>query len=133
MNLSSKLILMRSFLIQVVVATILIILVQLHIIPSWNVVIVIGSEFAVAGLRSVAVSDGIEIASSWLDKSKNVLQIITVIVALLYINFSLVYKGNIQRFFKYNTYGTFAIAFIVTIISCIDYFVKNKGVFLNDK
>jgi CDP-diacylglycerol---glycerol-3-phosphate 3-phosphatidyltransferase len=45
-------------------------LVQMHLAPAWMVVIVIGREFAVTGLRSIASSGGYTIAASTLGKYK---------------------------------------------------------------
>lgn len=130
------------------IATALIALVELHVITAWVVVIIIGTEFAVTGLRSIAVSEGIVIADNKLDKTKNIFQIITTIFALLYINFKKNYEFRkllekinsfhahsefIEKFLKYGTDITLGIAFIVTLISCAEYFLSNKGVFMNDK
>lgn len=130
------------------IATALIALVELRVIADWIVVVIIGTEFAVTGLRSIAVSDGIVIEDSKLDKMKNVFQIITTTFALLYINFKKNYEfrnilekinffhvhaAGIEKFLRYGTDITLGIAFIVTLICCTEYFHSNKGVFMNDK
>lgn len=130
------------------IATALIALVELHVIADWIVVIIIGTEFAVTGLKSIAVSEGIVIADSKLDKTKNIFQVITTTFALLYVNFKKNYEfrkvlekmsffhvhaRGIEKFLQYSTYITLGIAFIVTVFSCIDYFGSNKGVFMSDK
>jgi CDP-diacylglycerol---glycerol-3-phosphate 3-phosphatidyltransferase len=53
-------------------------LVELHLIPAWIVVIIIGREFAVSGLRSIASSEGIALAASDLGKTKMVFQVAAV-------------------------------------------------------
>lgn len=130
------------------IATALIALVELRVIADWIVVVIIGTEFAVTGLRSIAVSEGIVIEDSKLDKIKNIFQMITTIFALLYINFKKNYEfrnvfekvnffhahaGIIEKFLKYSMDVTLGIAFIVTVISCAEYFRSNKGIFMNDK
>lgn len=130
------------------IATALIALVQLHVMDAWVVVIMIGTEFAVTGLKSIAINDGIVIADSKLNKMKNIFQIITTVFALSYVNFRKNYEfrnilermnffhvhaGTIEKFLRYSTDITLSIAFIVTLISCAEYFFSNKGVFMNDK
>lgn len=130
------------------IATALIALVELRVIADWIVVAIIGTEFAVTGLKSIAVSEGIVISDSRLDKIKIIFQMVTTIFALLYVNFKKNYELRnvmeqmnffhvhavvIEKFLKYSTDITLGIAFIVTLISCIEYFRSNKGVFMNDK
>ena len=50
-------------------------LVELHLIHSWVVVIIIGREFAVSGLRAVASAEGFIIAASEMGKIKMTLQV----------------------------------------------------------
>ena len=53
-------------------------LVEVHRLPSWMAVIIIGREFAVSGLRSIAAEVGSVIAASDLGKAKMVFQVIAV-------------------------------------------------------
>jgi CDP-diacylglycerol--glycerol-3-phosphate 3-phosphatidyltransferase len=57
-------------------------LVQLRFVPAWMVVIIVGREFAVSGLRAIASAEGFVLEASELAKTKMVLQVsaITVIV-----------------------------------------------------
>ncbi|MCR3758560.1 CDP-diacylglycerol--glycerol-3-phosphate 3-phosphatidyltransferase [Clostridium felsineum] len=133
---------------KLLVSSALIALVEFHVIPAWIAIVIIAREFAVTGLRSVAAGEGIVIAASWWGKIKTFIQIITIIFALLFINlkknydfrkfidqfsFLSVHSSQIEKFLKYGMDITLAIAFIVTIISGIDYFYKNRHVFINDK
>jgi CDP-diacylglycerol---glycerol-3-phosphate 3-phosphatidyltransferase len=54
-----------------------------HIVPAWMAVIIIGREFLVSGLRSIAAAQGFTIEASDLGKSKMVVQIISVVAAVL--------------------------------------------------
>ena len=58
-------------------------LVDMHLVPAWMVVIIIGREFTVQGLRSIASTEGFTIAASVLGKTKMVLQVcaVTVVIA----------------------------------------------------
>jgi CDP-diacylglycerol--glycerol-3-phosphate 3-phosphatidyltransferase len=51
-------------------------LVQMGLVPAWMVVIIIGREFIVVGLRSIAASEGLVIPASPLGKTKMVLQVL---------------------------------------------------------
>jgi CDP-diacylglycerol--glycerol-3-phosphate 3-phosphatidyltransferase len=58
-------------------------LVELGAVKAWMAVIIIGREFAVSGLRSIASSQGFTIQASDLGKAKMVTQVIAVVVILL--------------------------------------------------
>lgn len=51
-------------------------LVQMALVPAWMVVIIIGREFVVVGLRDIATTEGLIIPASALAKTKMVLQVI---------------------------------------------------------
>jgi CDP-diacylglycerol--glycerol-3-phosphate 3-phosphatidyltransferase len=51
-------------------------LVQMGLVPAWMVVIIIGREFIVVGLREIAVAEGLIIPASVFGKTKMVLQVI---------------------------------------------------------
>jgi CDP-diacylglycerol--glycerol-3-phosphate 3-phosphatidyltransferase len=51
-------------------------LVEMGLVSAWMVVIIIGREFIVLGLRSIASAEGLIIAASPLGKSKMVLQVL---------------------------------------------------------
>jgi CDP-diacylglycerol---glycerol-3-phosphate 3-phosphatidyltransferase len=54
-----------------------------RIVPAWIAVIIIGREFLVSGLRSIAASEGFTIEASDLGKFKMVVQIIAVVAAII--------------------------------------------------
>lgn len=58
-------------------------LVELDLAPAWMVVIIIGREFAVSGLRSIASQQGVTIAASPLGKGKTVTQVIAIAILIL--------------------------------------------------
>jgi|SRR5215472_9528982 len=51
-------------------------LVQMNLVPAWMVVIIIGREFIVVGLRDIASVEGLVIPASALGKTKMILQVI---------------------------------------------------------
>lgn len=126
---------------KLLVTSALISLVELHVVPSWAAVIIIAREFAVSGLRTIAAADGTVIASSWWGKIKTVIQIIAIILLLLKVNIgSSKYLTNlvtdnsfINKFFDIAPTISLYLAVIVTILSGIDYFVKNKAAINTEK
>jgi CDP-diacylglycerol--glycerol-3-phosphate 3-phosphatidyltransferase len=68
---------------KLLISAALISLVQLRIAPAWMVVIIIGREFAVSGLRSIAAHEGFSIAVSTLGKGKMVTQVAAVVGLIL--------------------------------------------------
>jgi len=58
-------------------------LVEVGAAPAWMVVIIVGREFAVTGLRSIAISQGLAIAASPWGKYKTVSQVVAVVLLLL--------------------------------------------------
>ena len=58
-------------------------LVELGLVPAWMVVIIVGREFAVSGLRSVASAEGFVLGASELGKTKMVLQVMAITAIVL--------------------------------------------------
>ena len=59
--------------------------VEMKIIPAWMVVIVIGREFAIMGLRVLAAGEGKILAADRLGKQKTISQFFIIIVILLFL------------------------------------------------
>src|SRR5271170_388468 len=57
-------------------------LVDMGLVPAWMVVIIIGREFTVLGLRNIASAEGLTIAASGLGKTKMALQVVAVAVLI---------------------------------------------------
>ncbi|GIM27787.1 CDP-diacylglycerol--glycerol-3-phosphate 3-phosphatidyltransferase [Clostridium polyendosporum] len=126
---------------KLLVTSALISLVELQVIPGWAAVIIIAREFAISGLRTIAASDGIVIAASWWGKIKTVVQIVALILLLLKVNIgSSVYLTKLvekQEFlnssFQYLPNIAVYLAVIITVVSGIDYFKKNRSVINTEK
>ncbi len=58
-------------------------LVELGFVPAWMVVIIVGREFAVSGLRAMASAEGFVLEASDLGKTKTVLQVAAITVIVL--------------------------------------------------
>jgi CDP-diacylglycerol--glycerol-3-phosphate 3-phosphatidyltransferase len=57
-------------------------LVDMHLVAAWMVVIIVGREFTILGLRNIASAEGFTIAASALGKTKMVLQVCAVAVLI---------------------------------------------------
>jgi CDP-diacylglycerol--glycerol-3-phosphate 3-phosphatidyltransferase len=91
-------------------------LVELGLARAWIVVIIIGREFAVSGLRSIAAQQGVTIAASPLGKGKTISQVIA--ISLLILGYEL---GDVIP-----VLGEVAlwIVMVFALASGIDYFLK---------
>ena len=86
-------------------------------IPAWIVIVIISREFIISGFRLVASDNHVVIAASYWGKFKTTFQMIMVILMI----------ANIQAL-NILTQIVMWIALALTIISLIDYIVKNKNV-----
>ena len=70
---------------KLLIAAAFITLVQFNpvLVPAWMAVVIIGREFLVSGLRSIAASEGFTIQASELGKFKMLVQIISVVAVIL--------------------------------------------------
>lgn len=126
---------------KLLVTSALIALVELKIIAGWAAVIIIAREFAVSGLRTIAAAEGKVIAASMWGKVKTVTQIIAIIISLLRVNIEssetlLSYFANnnfMMNMINFLPKTTMLLAIIITIISGVDYFAKNKKVIDTNK
>lgn len=111
---------------KLLVSAALICLVELGLAPAWLVIIIISREFAVTGLRLVAAGEGIVLAAGQMGKLKTTLQIGAAGFLLLH-HFPFSYIG-----FPIGTVFLYA-AGLITVISGVDYFVKNWHVMRDSK
>jgi CDP-diacylglycerol--glycerol-3-phosphate 3-phosphatidyltransferase len=97
-----------------------------HLIPSivnvWVAVIIIGREFLISGLRSIAASEGFTIEASDLGKFKMVVQIVSIVAAILAMQWDI---WDFKFFIiPVRLTAHMAIWFMVavSVISAVDYF-----------
>ena len=110
---------------KLLIAAAFVVLVQFNpsLVPAWVAIVVIGREFLVSGLRSIAASEGFTIEASELGKFKMLVQIVSVVAVILD-----------HRWKEWPVYGPYIfpvhwIAFLsiwfmvfLSLISAIDYF-----------
>lgn len=99
-------------------------LIELGRIPAVVVIIIIAREFVISGFRLIAADNGKVIAASYWGKFKTTFQMIMVVLMI----------ANIEGYVMYIvTMVVMWIALALTIISLIDYLVKNKEVMNGSK
>src|ERR1700675_3477091 len=67
---------------KLLVSAALISLVDIHRVPAWIVILIIGREFAVSGLRSIASASGYTIEASDLGKTKMGAQVVAIALVI---------------------------------------------------
>jgi CDP-diacylglycerol--glycerol-3-phosphate 3-phosphatidyltransferase len=102
---------------KLLVCSALICLIELDRIPAWVVIIIISREFIISGFRLIAADNRVVIAASYWGKFKTTFQMI--MVCLMIANISAI---------SILTQIIMWIALALTVISLVDYIVKNKGV-----
>ncbi|MBB6449244.1 CDP-diacylglycerol--glycerol-3-phosphate 3-phosphatidyltransferase [Geomicrobium halophilum] len=107
---------------KLLVTAALLSLIELALLPAWMGVIILTREFAVTGMRLVAAADGTVIAASGLGKWKTVFQMVAIF-------FLIVHNVPFDELGLPVATMLMWIAVILTVLSGIDYFVKNKHVF----
>jgi CDP-diacylglycerol--glycerol-3-phosphate 3-phosphatidyltransferase len=100
---------------KLLISSALIALVQIRAVPGWLVILLVGREFAVTGLRGIAAAEGYTIEASDLGKTKTVLQVIGICFLLLSIR-----HPNLAR----EANWTMAGVVLVSLLSALDYFWK---------
>jgi CDP-diacylglycerol--glycerol-3-phosphate 3-phosphatidyltransferase len=105
---------------KLLVAAALISLVQVDRVSAWIVVLIVGREFAVTGLRGIAASQGLAIPASDLARYKTASQYVA--VTLLILENSV--PAGLQAEYIYLSRGTLGAALILTVVSGIDYFIR---------
>lgn len=93
------------------------------VVKVWIAVVIIGREFLVSGLRSIASSEGFTIEASDLGKLKTVIQIVSVVSAILAHHWYQWVLGVVVIPVKWIAITAIYFTVLVSVISAIDYFV----------
>ena len=105
---------------KLLVCSAMIALVGMDRIPSWIVIVIIAREFVISGFRLVASDNGVVIAASYWGKFKTTFQMFMVILMIANLE-TVPFIPLITQIIKW-------IALILTIVSLVDYLIKNKDV-----
>ncbi|MCH5253779.1 MAG: CDP-diacylglycerol--glycerol-3-phosphate 3-phosphatidyltransferase [Lachnospiraceae bacterium] len=107
---------------KLLVCSALICLVAMDRIPAWMAIVIIAREFIISGFRLIASDNGVVIAASYWGKFKTTFQMVMICLLIADIEAIAVLTAVIMW-----------IAVLLTIISLIDYLVKNKDVMKETK
>jgi CDP-diacylglycerol--glycerol-3-phosphate 3-phosphatidyltransferase len=111
---------------KLLIAAAFVTLVQFNpeLVPAWMAVVIIGREFLVSGLRSIAASEGFTIQASELGKFKMLVQIISVVAVILARHW---HEWPVYGIYIFPVYWIAFIAIwfmvVLSLISAADYFV----------
>jgi CDP-diacylglycerol--glycerol-3-phosphate 3-phosphatidyltransferase/cardiolipin synthase len=107
--------------------------VQLGRVSTYILTIIIARELIVTGIRQVAAIRGTVIAASWFGKIKTVIQVVTLIVLI----FEPIVANWLDPSLPFLGYGApyslpgdimIAVSAIITVLSGLDYGIKNKDI-----
>ena len=104
---------------KLLVCSALIAFTDLHRMPGWIVIVIIAREFIISGFRLIAAEKGVVIAAGWWGKIKTTVQMI--MVCFLIANLS-------SQFIYYLEQVLIYASLALTIISLLDYLIKNRDV-----
>lgn len=107
---------------KLLVCSALICLVEMAKLPAWMVIIIIAREFIISGFRLIAADNGVVIAASYWGKFKTTFQMVMICLLI----------ADIETIQIITTVIVWT-ALLLTVISLIDYLVKNKDVMKETK
>ena len=103
---------------KLLVSAAMICLVEMGRLPAWVVILIISREFIISGFRRIASDTGFVIAASYWGKFKTVFQMAMIIVLIC----------NLGGAFGIVETALIWISLILTVVSLVDYVVKNINV-----
>lgn len=106
---------------KVLVYSALCLFLEAGMIPAWALIIILAREFVIAGMRTVAASEGTVIAAGMSGKAKTVLQMVAVIMLIIAC-------GPLPQLMQAGMIVFWA-SLAATVYSGCEYVVRNKGVF----
>jgi CDP-diacylglycerol---glycerol-3-phosphate 3-phosphatidyltransferase len=105
---------------KLLVSAALISLVQVGRVEAWIVVVIIGREFAITGLRGVSAAQGMVVGASDLGKYKTFAQYLAITLLILEKNVPV----GLEAEYVYLSRGMLWAALTLTVVSGFDYFVR---------
>ena len=91
-------------------------------LQAWIVIVIISRELIISGFRTIAADNGVVIAASWWGKYKTTSQMLMIIIMIVNLNYS--WYGTLEYVF-------ICLSLVLTIISLVDYLVKNRQVLVD--
>ena len=102
---------------KLLVCSALICFIELGQVPAWMVILIISREFIISGFRLVASDNGVVIAASYWGKFKTAFQMIAIVLLI----FNIPALSVVTQICLWS-------ALILTIVSLVDYLIKNHKV-----
>jgi CDP-diacylglycerol--glycerol-3-phosphate 3-phosphatidyltransferase len=100
---------------KLLISAALISLVEIRLLPGWMAILIIGREFAVSGLRSIAAAEGYIIKAGELGKTKMVFQVLGITLVMLSIRWPALRQYSLLAMWVMVIFG---------LASAVDYFHK---------
>jgi len=108
---------------KLLITAALVSLVQMDLAPAWIVAVILGREFAVTVLRSIAHAKGMVIPASPLGKIKMAAEVIAILLLILGGGVEAVREPPLRQMFVVGTIALW-IAMVTATISGVDYYRK---------
>ena len=109
---------------KLLVCSALICFVEFHLMPGWIAIIIIAREFIVSGFRLIASDNGVVLAAGWWGKIKTNVQVVMSVMLTVNLDFAFINVLEIIAIY---------LSLALTIISMMDYLIKNRRLLFNNK
>lgn len=121
-----------------VISGLLLVVVDLTIPHPYGVliaIVIIGRELLISAVRQIAASQNIVMAADMFGKIKTTIQVIALpmLFVLSYLKWNVANYTTLYHVFKWASFGMMGLATLFTVLSAINYIVKNKKIFKTEK
>ena len=110
---------------KLLITAALVSLVQMDLAPAWMVAVILGREFAVTVLRSIAYARGVTISASPLGKFKMASQVVAILLLILG-------RDHLQGFFVLGQIALWVVV-VAAVVSGLDYYRRFNAVLAGGK
>lgn len=112
---------------KILVASAMIVLVEVDLLPSWIPILILAREFIVSGIRMIAATNKVVIAASWIGKFKTAFTMVALTMFVIMGSPALFEVLPVsQGVFVALSWIVMLIAVVLTVVSLVDYFMKSK-------
>ncbi|MCH5281636.1 MAG: CDP-diacylglycerol--glycerol-3-phosphate 3-phosphatidyltransferase [Lachnospiraceae bacterium] len=118
---------------KLLVCSALIGMTSLSVIPAWITIVIIAREFIISGFRLIAAEQGVVIAAGIWGKLKTTFQMVMLCVQMMVMDYY-IFPMEMQtapafyRVLMVIGIVTMYLALLLTIVSLVDYLLRNKGI-----
>ena len=108
---------------KLLVCSALICFVETGQMQSWIAIIIIAREFIISGFRTIASDNGVVLAAGWWGKIKTNVQVVMCVMLTVNLDFTFINILEVIAIY---------LALVLTIISMMDYLIRNRKLLLNN-